>query len=477
MAEDGSAVRSERNSVILSGAEALRSAGFAPRAGGAFPFARRSATTRRDMALPASAVSSAQLPWLLCGALGGYLLLLFTNPVRSSLRDGLRCIRRYPALWVTLGMVGFCGALFQLAQRVYFFFLLPFEERPAFVWMRAAWRDSQLWLHGSTESFWYLPPHAVYDAVRESRLPALESTAGLFNCLLSPFPLAALAALLLLVNWGGHHRIVLRALRKRFGGFGWVLYAGVVVCALAAFAKPLLYAAPQFIVAGGGSAAAGTLWIQWAPVVEWLGFLFEYLFGVCLQIYLILLAFVWVRGFTFTHAHLLDFAIRRCAFVLKWALVVMLLSTALINVPLILKNFPAFQSWFPDNAEVIEGRLRLARAVLTGVLLLCSTVQITLVFHSESLLRALRDHARFVVRHVWPFGWFVILAALHFYLFQVAQGLVLRGFGEETAAGLVWGLVVPWLRGILAAWLLAAWVCLFKRCDTGHPAAENWIQF
>jgi hypothetical protein len=36
---------------------------------------------------------------------------------------------------------------------------------------------------------------------------------------------------------------------------------------------------------------------------------------------------------------------------------------------------------------------------------------------------------------------------------------------------------VPWLRGILAAWLLAAWVCLFKRCDTGHPAAEKWIQF
>jgi preprotein translocase subunit SecF len=66
---------------------------------------------------------------------------------------------------------------------------------------------------------------------------------------------------------------------------------------------------------------------------------------------------------------------------------------------------------------------------------------------------------------------------LHFFLFQTAQALVLRGFGEETAAGIAWGLVVPWLRGILAAWLLAAWVCLFKRCDTGHPAAEKWIQF
>lgn len=429
------------------------------------------------MALPASAVSSAQLPWLICGALGGYLLLLLTNPARTSLRDGLRCIRRYPALWVTLGVVGFCGALFQLGLRVYFHFVLPFEERPAFVWMRAAWRDSSLWLHGSKESLWYLPPHAMHDAVRESSLPALESTAALFNCLVSPFPLAALAALLLLVNWRGHHRVVLRALRKRFRGFGWVLYAGIIVCALAALAKPLLYAAPQFIAAGGGGPDATVLWIRWAPVAEWLAFLFEYFFGVCLQIYLILFAFVWVRGLTFTHAHLLDFAIRRCAFVLKWALVVMFLSTALIHVPLILKNFPDFQSWFPDNLNAIDARLRLARAVLTGVLLLCSTVQITLVFHSESLISALRDHVRFVIRHVWPFGWFLIVAAFHFFLFQTAQALVLRGFGEETAAGIAWGLVVPWLRGILAAWLLAAWVCLFKRCDTGHPAAEKWIQF
>ena len=51
------------------------------------------------------------------------------------------------------------------------------------------------------------------------------------------------------------------------------------------------------------------------------------------------------------------------------------------------------------------------------------------------------------------------------------------GVTMETAAGIAWGLMVPWLRGILAAWLLAAWVCLFKRCDTGHPAAEKWIQF
>lgn len=429
------------------------------------------------MAPLAPAVLSAQLPWLVCGALGGYLLLMLTNPVRPSLRDGFRCIRRYSTLWITLGVFGFAGALFQLGLRLYFFSVLPFEERPGFVWMRAAWRDANFWLYGAKESLWYLPPHALLDAIQESPLPALESVAGIFNCVFSTFPIAALAALLLLVNWQGHHAVMLRALRKRFGSFGWIVWAGVVVCALAALAKPCLYAAPQLIVASGGGPAAQLLWFDWAPVVVWLGGLFEYLFGVCMQVYLILLAYVWVRGLTFTQSHLLDFAIRRCSFVLKWALVVMLLSSIFIDLPLILKNFDAFRAWFPDTPDVIEGRQRLARTLLTGILLLWATVQITLIFHSEALLKALRDHLRFVARHVWPFGWFVIIAAVHFYLFQVAQGLVLRGLGEETAAGVVWGLVSPWFKAVLAAWLLASWVCLFKRCDAGRSEAEDLIQF
>lgn len=429
------------------------------------------------MAFLAPAVLSAQLPWLVCGAFGGYLLLMFTNPVRPSLRDGLRCIRRYSTLWITLGVFGFASALFQLGLRIYFFKVLPFEERPSFVWMRAAWRDANLWLHGSKESVWYLPPNALHDAVHESPLPALESVAGIFNCVFSTFPIAALAALLLLVNWQGHHTVMFRALRNRFGGFGWVVYAGVVLCALAAVAKPLLYVAPQIIVANGGGPAAQLTWFQWAPVVAWFGFLFEYLFGVCMQIYLILLAYVWVRGLTFTHSHLLDFAIRRCSFVLKWALVVMLLSSLLIDLPLILKNFDAFRAWFPDTPDLLEGRQRLARTVLAVVLLFWSTVQITLIFHSEALLKALRDHLHFVVRHAWPFAWFVIIATLHFYLFQIAQGLVLRGLGEETAAGVAWSLVAPWAKAVIAAWLLASWVCLFKRCDTGCSEAEDLIRF
>ena len=425
----------------------------------------------------ASAIPSAQFPWLVCGALGGYLLLMLTNPVRASLRDGFRCIRRYSALWITLGVFGFAGALFQFAKTLYYVSVLPFEERPALVWMRAAWRDPNLWLHGSPESLWHLPPHALHEAIRESTLPALESTAGLFNCVGSTFPIAALAALLLLANWQGHQAVMFRALRSRFGGFGAVVHLGVVIGALAAVAKPCLYAAPQLIIACGGGPAAQLTWFQWAPVVAWVGFLFEYLFGVCMQIYLILLAYVWVRGLTFTHSHLLDFAIRRCSFVLKWALLVMLLSSLFIDLPLILKNFSAFQPWFPDDDATVEIRQYSARLVLTCFLLLWASVQITLIFHSEAVRRALRDHVRFVAHHVWPFGWFVIVAALHFYLVQVALVLVLRGLGEETAAGVAWSLAVPWLRAVVAAWLLASWVCLFKRCDSGRDELEEGIKF
>ena len=429
------------------------------------------------MALLGSAIPAAQLPWLVCGALGGYLLLMFTNPVRASLRDGFRCIRRYSTLWITLGIFGFAGALFQLALRCYYASVLPFEERPVFVWMREAWRDSDLWLHGSSQSLWHLPPHALGDAIRESALPALESVAGLFNCAFSTFPVAALAALLLLVNWQGHHGVMHRALRQRFGRFGWIVYAGVLVCALGALAKPCLYAAPQLIIALGGSPVAQLTWFQWAPVVAWAGFLFEYLFGVCMQIYLILLAYAWVRGLTFTHSHLLDFAIRRCTFVLKWALVVMLLSSVFIDLPLILKNFAAFQAWFPDDAAVIDGRQRLARTLLTGILLLSASVQITLVFHSESLGAAFRDHRTFLRDHWRPFAWFVIVAALHCFALHALQRIMAVGLGEGTAPWVLWTLLFPWIAGLVLGWLLASWVCVYKRYATPAQSAATQTMF
>jgi hypothetical protein len=418
------------------------------------------------------------LHWLLLGTIVGYLLVMFTNPVRANLRDGARCIRRYPALWVTLGTFGFAYALFQLALRYYFFCVLPPADRPQFVWMREAWRDQKLWLHGSPESVWYLPPHALHFAARDSLLPALESVAGIFNLLVTTFPLSAFAAVLLLVNWEGHHVVLWRALHKRFRWWGLLVHGGIVICALAAVSKPFLYCAPQLLRL---QPDAAEIWFQWAPVVDWLSFLFEYLVGVGVQIGLALIAYCWVRGLTFTQHHLLDFAIRRFSYVVRWALLVMLLSSVFIHLPLILKNFAPFQGMFPHDPPILDARWKMARSLLTAVLLLFATIQITLTFHSESLGKALHHHLHFLARHWWTFGWFLILAALHFYLALVFFSLVQQALGEGTAAGITWGLVTPWLNGLIAAWLLAAWVCYFKHGDvpahtTAPPASGSMEQ-
>ena len=116
-------------------------------------------------------------------------------------------------------------------------------------------------------------------------------------------------------------------------------------------------------------------------------------FGVVLQTYLILLAYCWVRGITFSSQHLRDFAIRRFSLVMRWALVVVILSSVLINLPLILKNFDFSAGWFGKDAAqldswIVDAWVPTGRAILAGILLCFATVQITLIFHSESLRRA-----------------------------------------------------------------------------------------
>src|SRR6266853_1209214 len=291
-------------------------------------------------------------------------------------------------------------------------------------------------------------------APRDAILPAAESVAGIFNNLVTTFPLACVAAVLLLMNWQGHQLVLQRALRKRFGLRGWLACAGILIAALAVIATVLLYAAPPLL---RFAERAALLWFQWAPVVVWIAFLFEYFFGVCIQIYLILLAYCWVRGIGFDPARLLDFAIRRFSFVLKWAAVVVALSSLFIDLPLILKNFAPFQSLLPADPETIEFRGRLARAALAGFLLIFPTMQITLTFHNESLRKALRDHAQFLRRHWWPFGWFLVIAGIHFYLWVWANRICQDALGDGTSPGILWSLLAPWINGVVGAWLIASW--------------------
>lgn len=399
--------------------------------------------------------------WLVLGALAGYVVMMGTNPVRECLRDGWRAVRRYPALWVVFGALGFANALFALGTRAYLASILPPEERPVFIWMRAAWRDPQLWLTGSPESLWWLPHHEFARAVRESALPAIETLAGLFDNLVSTFPLSAFAAPLLLIAWRGRAKVLLHALQRRFGKWGIAIYCALALSALAAIAKPLMYAVPKLLPT--------ELWLRWGQVIAGAAFGFEYLLGIGVQVFLILLAYAWVRGLSFAASDLIDVAIRRFTCVLQWSALVLLMSVLLIELPLMLKNFTTFAAWFPER-ELFAQRLVLARLVLAIVILVGAGVQIGLALHGSSWRHTWREHLDFAARAWWPLSWFLVIALFHCFAVRAVQANVARGVGEGTALWVAWQLVSPWLLAIVGGWLIASWVCVYRRFSrSGEP--------
>lgn len=383
----------------------------------------------------------------------GYLLLMFASPVRASMLDGWRCVRRYPVIWRMLALLGFAHALFHFAVRL----VLHFELAPEFTWVRTGWHDPVLWLGGSPDSMWWLPPSAVRQVLRESALPVAESLAGLFNNAITTFPLAVIAAVGLFVNRHRYATLLRDALRLRFGAVAWLILAATYIGALAVVAKAALY----FLL----PVMANPVWFRWAPVVAAIAAAFEYLVGVGIQIYLILHAYAWVRGLSFEPEALRDVAVRRLGAGAKWAGLVILASSVFIEVPLVLKNFPAFSGAFPDARETVELRVTVARTGLAVVLLCCASMQAWLALHGETLRRAWCAHWRFLRLHWWEFLWFLVVAGMHLFAVQVLRGLVLRGFGENTALGLAWTLLWPWINGLVVGWCLASWVCLFKRCE------------
>lgn len=407
-------------------------------------------------------VPAPALLWL--GALAGYAVMMWTNPAHRAFRNGLRAVRRYRMLWLVLGGLGCAHALFELTMRIYLRAVLPESDRPVFMWAREAWRDPQFWLTGSSQSIWWLPQADLREAMRASVLPTVENLAGLFHCLVGTFPISVIAAVLLFVNWEGYQGTLLRALRKRFGLAGWAVHALVLLCALAAVAKPALFAGPLLL--------PYELWFRWGPVVAWLSSIFEYLFGVCLQVYLILLAYAWVRGLSFARGDLLDVAIRRFSFVVKWSALILLLNSILIDAPLILKNFAPFASHFP-SAELLAARVAAARVGLALFVLLGASVQIAMTLHSESWRKAWVGHFRFLGRCWWPFGWFLVIAVLHLFALTMGIEAISRGVGEGTSLWIGWKLLSPWLTGGVAAWLLASWVCVFKQCEAGPTLPQG----
>jgi hypothetical protein len=402
---------------------------------------------------------------LLAGVCAAYLLIMLINPVRASLRDGLRCMNRYRSLWRIMAMFGLCYAIFQIGVGIFYHSMLSGADQTVYQWSRP----------------WFFPGYLLVQILKSSVLPTIESVAGLFNNPITTFPFSAFAAILFLVNWEGHHAVFARALRHRFGGMGWMIHLGVILCAAAAIVKPALFG-PCLILMN--RVVPGLPLLQCSFVIDWLSFLFEYLFGVCVQIYLILMVYAWVRGLNFTHQHLLDFAIRRFSIVMKWSGVVMLLSTLFIHLPLILANIPPFSHWI--SPDLLPGYIdRVARPLLAYFLIAFSGVQIILTFHSETLSKALADYLHFIRKDAWAIAWYLLIAAIHFYFLNALNGTLNAGLGNyDTTEGfasiaimIAWHLFYPILAAFVTGWMLASWVCLYKRSEAGRVRVENWIQY
>lgn len=388
---------------------------------------------------------SASRLYPLIGIFGGYVLLMCFNPVRVALRDGLRCITRFKRVWLTFALLGFAYSVFQ------FITFTPLQHA------------SDLDVHQMSMASWNWP--RLIEVWGEIPLPALEGVAGIFDNATTTYPLSVLAAVLMVVNWRGLHGAFLRALRKRYRLWSYPIYLIVLLSVFASLLKPIIFwRLPDW----GAAAPAATL-LQISASVDAIAFIFEYLLGVYIQVYLITVCLAWIKGLSFGEEALFRFAMRRFSYVLEWAGLVVVVSTVIVRAPLLL-------AYFRDVPNVLD-YLPLERIAMSGLIILFCSVQISLVLHNETLGAAVRAHRDFIRRNAGRFGWFVLICGLH-YVVLVAVDAVMRGaIADRAAAAILWKLMYVLLRGFITGWLLAAWVCLFRQCETARIGQESWIPY
>ena len=389
-------------------------------------------------------LSSLPRVYPLLGLCGGYALLMFFNPIRRALGDGFRCITRFKRIWLTFALLGFGYFIFQFAT------FTPIRNSA----------DLDLNQVISLPS-WRWP--TFIEIWRETPLPALEGVAGIFDNATTTYPLSVLAAVFMIINWRGLHGALLRALWKRYRFWSYFIYLILLLSALASLFKPIVFwRLPEW---GGLLPASGLL--QISATVDAVSFIFEYLFGVYIQVYLITVCLAWVKGVSFEEGELFRFAMRRFSYVLKWAGIVVLFSTLLVRLPLLLAYFM--------NIPGVLDYLPIQRSVISGLIIAFCSVQISLALHNESLGDAIRAHRRFVWQNTGPLGWFLLICGIHFFGIMICDAVVRGAIADRLGALFLWKFIFACLRGVITAWLLASWVCLFRQREALR-LQEKWIQ-
>ena len=361
------------------------------------------------------------------GFLSGYIIVLLFNPVRLALRDGFRCLLRYKRIWVTFVLLGFAYFIFQFST------FTPIESF-------AQIDLTQLFSIAN----WHWP--TFMEIWNEAPLPAVEGIAGIFDNATTTYPLSAVAAVMMLINWRGLHGAMVNALHNRFRFGGYLLYLILLFSAVAALLKPIVYWALP--IWGGLLPEADVL--QVSASIDAAAFIFEYLFGVYIQVYLIAVCFAWIRGLSFEEGELFRFAMRRFSYVLEWAGIVVLLSMLILRLPLLL-------AYFTNIPDVLD-YLPIQRAVMCGLIIAFSSVQISLALHNETLREAFRAHREFIRNNLGRFGWFLLICGIHFFFLTTADAIVRGAIADRAIAMIIWKSIFVLVRGFITGWLLASWV-------------------
>src|SRR5712692_10495646 len=287
-------------------------------------------------------LSSLPRVYPLLGFCGGYAIVMLFNPVRHALRDGFRCIARFKRIWLTFVLLGFTYSVFQFAT------FTPVQNSA----------DLDLTQVTSMPS-WHWPRFT--EVWRETPLPALEGVAGIFDNATTTYPLSVVAAVFMLANWRGLHGALLRALWKRYHFWGHLTYLILLLSALASLLKPIVFwRLPEW---SGLVSAAGLLRIS--ATVDATAFIFEYLLGVYIQVYLITVCLAWIKGVSFEVGELFRFAMRRFSYVLEWAGIVVAVSTLIVRLPLVLAYF--------TNIPGVLDYLPIERALMCGLIIAFSS--------------------------------------------------------------------------------------------------------
>src|SRR6266567_7044584 len=391
-------------------------------------------------------LSSLPRVYPLLGFCGGYAIVMLFNPVRQALRDGFRCIVRFKRIWLTFVLLGFTYSVFQFAT------FTPIQS------------SADLDLNQVTSMPNWRWPRFV-DIWRETPLPALEGVAGIFDNATTTYPLSVVAAVFMLANWRGLHGALLRALWKRYRFWGHLTYLILLLSALASLLKPIVFwRLPEW---SGLVSAAGLLRIS--ATVDATAFIFEYLLGVYIQVYLITVCLAWIKGVSFEEGELFRFAMRRFSYVLEWAGIVVLVSTLIVRLPLLL-------AYFMNIPDVLD-YLPIERVVMCGLIIAFSSVQISLALHNETLRGAVRAHREFIRNNLNRFGWFLLICGIHFFFLTVADAIVRGAIADRLIVMIIWKSIFVFLRGLITGWLLASWVCLFRRGETGQVYQQAWIEY